>query len=504
MAIAAETFMVMADDSPEFDLLRKSLACSSTVGFDAEWKPRSDRLAPPEAPRSFPMVTLLQIACREALGSVTRVFLVDLLALDLPPLWDALRDVFESQAVLKLGFRFKQDLIYLSSTFAAHGCDRGFDKVEPFIDITSVHHYLKFGSLLEGKGPPKQSSSLATICEEVLGVALSKDLQCSDWSVRPLTEEQKRYAAADAYYLLEIFDVFRCKFSDQVKQSVNTPGAYPPNLTQGLKDLFRAPSVYGNVLGTKYGRAVDMINSSDSESTLPALLDTSLCKIIKKYGEKIILQESDRHPRTSKRRGRKPSSSTWKFEVPSGQFSDWEGPRPWDSSDGGDEIPRFLCDVMVEGLAKYLRCVGIDAAVPSVKKPEARQLIEQAYKEKRVILTRDAKLLKHRYLVGNQIYRVRSLIKKDQLMEVIETFKIKISEEQLMSRCTKCNGRFVQKPLTIEEAVAASKGFQVIPSCLFNKDLEFWQCTDCGQLYWEGTQYQNAVQRFINVCKLSD
>jgi hypothetical protein len=54
-----------------------------------------------------------------------------------------------------------------------------------------------------------------------------------------------------------------------------------------------------------------------------------------------------------------------------------------------------------------------------------------------------------------------------------------------MSRCTKCNGRFIQKPLTTEEAVEAAKGFQRIPDCLFNKNLEFWQCMECNQLYWE-------------------
>lgn len=56
-----------------------------------------------------------------------------------------------------------------------------------------------------------------------------------------------------------------------------------------------------------------------------------------------------------------------------------------------------------------------------------------------------------------------------------------------MSRCTKCNGRFIQKPLTAEEASEAAKGFQVIPNCLFDSNLEFWQCTDCNQLYWEVT-----------------
>ncbi|KAG8080707.1 hypothetical protein GUJ93_ZPchr0007g3291 [Zizania palustris] len=90
------------------------------------------------------------------------------------------------------------------------------------------------------------------------------------------------------------------------------------------------------------------------------------------------------------------------------------------------------------------------------------------------------------------------------IAEVIDTFQLKISEDQLMSRCTKCNGRFIQKPLTLDEAIEASKGFQIIPSCLFNRNLEFWKCTDCNQLYWEGTQYHNAVQKFLSVCNISD
>ena len=71
------------------------------------------------------------------------------------------------------------------------------------------------------------------------------------------------------------------------------------------------------------------------------------------------------------------------------------------------------------------------------------------------------------------------------ILQVIEIFQLKISEDQLMSRCTKCNGRFIQKPLTTEEAIEAAKGFQRIPNCLFDKNLEFWQCMDCNQLYWE-------------------
>lgn len=112
----------------------------------------------------------------------------------------------------------------------------------------------------------------------------------------------------------------------------------------------------------------------------------------------------------------------------------------------------------IEGLAKHLRCVGIDAALPSSKKPDPRfslfknktvilffygftlkyninismhyfrftvyrELLNQAYKEKRVLLTRDVKLLRYQYLAENQVYKVKSLLKNDQLLEVSSCFE---------------------------------------------------------------------------------
>ncbi|XLR53695.1 hypothetical protein S83_004367, partial [Arachis hypogaea] len=71
----------------------------------------------------------------------------------------------------------------------------------------------------------------------------------------------------------------------------------------------------------------------------------------------------------------------------------------------------------VEGLAKHLRCVGMDDAIPYSKKHEQRELIEQARREKRVLLTRYAKLLRYEYLINNQIYKVKSLLKNEQLLE---------------------------------------------------------------------------------------
>ncbi|KAG4969918.1 hypothetical protein AAZX31_13G062700 [Glycine max] len=493
--------LVTCTDSAEFALLSSALTRTSVVGLDAEWKP---------VRRLFPRVAVLQIACGDS-----AVFLLDLLSLPLSSLWAPLRELLLSPDILKLGFGFKQDLVYLSSTFASHG---GFDKVEPYLDIKSVYNHLQHNK----KHVPKQSKSLSTICAEVLGFSLSKELQCSDWSHRPLTEEQITYAAMDAHCLLDIFEVFQAKVVKEGDLILETTVLSNPDASLGLKELFQNHDMSDKVLRAHFSEALAIVQAttcSDTAQMIPLAggmiqksscwvtvpMDEVLLKVVKKYSDKILLKESDRKPKSSKKKGKKHSLFNGiSLEKHFEKSDEWRGTPPWDPLVGGNAYPKFLCDVMVEGLAKHLRCVGIDAAIPYSKKPEPRMLIEQAQKEKRVILTRDAKLLRHDYLTKNQIYRVKTLLKNEQLLEVIEAFQIKINEDQLMSRCTKCNGTFIQKPLTTEEAIEAAKGFQRIPNCLFNKNLEFWQCMDCHQLYWEGTQYHNAVQKFVDICKLSD
>ncbi|PHU23261.1 hypothetical protein BC332_08368 [Capsicum chinense] len=508
--------LVSSPNSPEFTHLTHSLTHSSLIGLDAEWKPNRTHHS------TFPTVSLLQIACQltgpDNSSVESPVFLVDLDSIPLQSIYQLIKDVFVSTNVLKLGFRFKQDLVYLSSTFCAHGCEPGFDKVEPFLDITSIYNTLQ--PRQAGRKLSKQTKSLATICQEVLGISLSKELQCSDWSQRPLTEEQMQYAAVDAHCLILIFEVFKAKVVTEGNSVENVTGVLLSQLDLGLKQILDMQQNSNKLCGIKFGEALEIVQAippgfyktvpaSDEKVTvlLPDRanrMDDVLLRIVRKYGDKILLSESDRKPKISRKKAKKSSGRVANTRSPTEGGEEWQGPPPWDVTSGGDGCPKFLCDVMVEGLAKHLRCVGIDAAVPYSKKPESRDLIEQACKEKRVLLTRDAKLLRHDYLLKNQIYRVKSLLKNDQLVEVIETFQLEITEDQLMSRCTKCNGKFIQKPLTTEEAVEAAKGFQVIPNCLFNKNLVFWQCMDCKQLYWEGTQYHNAVQKFVDVCKLNE
>jgi len=110
--VKLKVHLVTGTDTAEFRLLSEALGRSSVVGLDAEWKP---------ARRSSPTVSVLQIACGD-----WGVFVLDLLSIPLSSLWEPLRELLLCPDILKLGFGFKQDLTYLSSTFCSHG---GFDKV---------------------------------------------------------------------------------------------------------------------------------------------------------------------------------------------------------------------------------------------------------------------------------------------------------------------------------------------------------------------------------------
>lgn len=133
---AFKIHLVSSADSSEFTHLTRALTRSSLVALDAEWKPTRTQQS------CFPIVSLLQLACQlgprlvlsseespdESDDSVV-VFLVDLLSIPLSSIWELLRDLFVSPDILKLGFRFKQDMVYLSSTFSSNGCSLGFDRV---------------------------------------------------------------------------------------------------------------------------------------------------------------------------------------------------------------------------------------------------------------------------------------------------------------------------------------------------------------------------------------
>ncbi|BFI14520.1 uncharacterized protein MPTK1_5g03730 [Marchantia polymorpha subsp. ruderalis] len=443
------------------------------------------------------------------------IFILDLLAVPASAFGKVLKDVMVDPTVLKLGFGFKQDLINLRSTFPGPDSHCCFDKVDPYLDVGKLHRHLHENSssfMHRGKKIVVGGDGLASIAEAVLGLPLSKDMQCSNWEQRPLSEQQYDYAAADAYCLIAIFDALQVKASDSWFSPIEPEDDEVAEESQskvGVAELLCPPGALivnshggsASICQPKRGNAASMVEAAllSSSRNEPGGYKKSgpfpgeskilnIEKLTKRFGEKLII--TGRESSSSKRVRRKSRSCRAREHGKGKDLQDeadvqWVGPPPWDRSIGGDGVPKFLCDAMVEGLARQLRCVGIDAASPNSRKCEPRELVDIAEKEGRILLTRDAKLLRRRLVPASLAYRVRRQGKWDQLAEVIEIFKLSISEEQLLTRCTKCNGDFIPKALTGEEAVAQAPWSQVIPACALSNVDEFWQCAVCKHVYWQ-------------------
>jgi hypothetical protein len=132
--------------------------------------------------RQVEQVSLIQLAFRE--GCQLRVAVIDALAgLDL----DHLRPCLELRAVTKAIHNAAYDAVRLSRHFR--------------IRTSPIHDTM----LAARRGGEKRYSLLAQ-AHTHLGVQLDKSLQRGDWSRRPLTIKQLRYAAMDAACTLLLYE----------------------------------------------------------------------------------------------------------------------------------------------------------------------------------------------------------------------------------------------------------------------------------------------------------
>ncbi len=149
--------------------------------------------------------------------------------------------------------------------------------------------------------------------------------------------------------------------------------------------------------------------------------------------------------------------------------------------------PKFILDVHLGKLTKYLRILGFDCKYDT--NLTDHDIIFQAVDEKRIILTRDLGLLKNHLVTHG--YFIRSQQPKEQTLEVIRRFQLD-SLIKPFSRCTRCNTfiRAVPKELIIDRLEFRTKEYYD----------DFYQCSGCGWIYWKGSHYERMVM-FINDIK---
>ncbi|PWY54029.1 twitching motility protein PilT [Legionella qingyii] len=153
--------------------------------------------------------------------------------------------------------------------------------------------------------------------------------------------------------------------------------------------------------------------------------------------------------------------------------------------------PRFILDVHLGKLVKYLRLLGFDAIYENNLTDEF--IIQCSKKERRIILTRDVGILKNKSVThGHWMHNTNP---EKQVEEVLMQFHL-INQCNPFTRCLACNGllKNVKKTeVSGELSALTKKHYQT-----------FMQCESCKKVYWEGPHYiklKNWVKRILHTAR---
>ena len=147
-------------------------------------------------------------------------------------------------------------------------------------------------------------------------------------------------------------------------------------------------------------------------------------------------------------------------------------------------VSRFVLDVHLGKLARYLRLLGFDTLYRNDY--EDAELARLASAERRILLTRDRDLLKRAVVTHG--YYVRAVEPRRQVAEVVARLDL-YRAIQPLQRCARCNGLLA--------AASKQRVWERLPPETRRYIETFWECGECGHLYWEGSHMPH-IRRFID------
>jgi hypothetical protein len=140
-------------------------------------------------------------------------------------------------------------------------------------------------------------------------------------------------------------------------------------------------------------------------------------------------------------------------------------------------VTRFVADVHLGTLARYLRLLGFDTVWRNDLGDE--EIIDRALRERRIILTRDIGILRNGRVTHG--YFLRATEPVAQLQEVVRALQLG-PDFATYTRCLECNGQCV--PIARREAA------RDVPLQVFLVYRDFRRCSGCGRVYWPGSHLE--------------
>jgi len=149
------------------------------------------------------------------------------------------------------------------------------------------------------------------------------------------------------------------------------------------------------------------------------------------------------------------------------------------------EGTKFLVDRNLGSLARWLRLLGFDTMYPDIL--DDGELVKMAKREGRTLLTRDRNLASRNPAT---VYLVNAENLEGQLQEVVQVFHLSEKANPL-SRCSLCNGSVAP--------VEKDKVRDVVPQKVLDFQQDYWQCSECGKVYWQGSHWGRMKEKLQKV-----
>lgn len=151
---------------------------------------------------------------------------------------------------------------------------------------------------------------------------------------------------------------------------------------------------------------------------------------------------------------------------------------------------------MASQVARWLRTIGVDVVTwnaeqhsgsGSSNQSHRAKLLAFAAKEHRIILTRDTQLASRRDAGACLV--LSSDICYKQFREIKTQFGLYARKEGSASRCARCNAT---EFITIDVDYVRSQTREEIQTKVLDSVTNFWMCTQCEKIYWEGPKYSSS------------
>jgi uncharacterized protein len=155
---------------------------------------------------------------------------------------------------------------------------------------------------------------------------------------------------------------------------------------------------------------------------------------------------------------------------------------------------KFIADENVGKLAKRLRLLGFDTLF--FKGEDDGNMIQTALAEKRIVITRDTRILERKPVAGGKVKTL--LIQTDNVDEqtawILNELDL-IEYAHPFTLCIECNAPLVR--------ISRSQAKERVPPYVWQNHDEFVECRSCRRVYWKGTHWA-AMRRLLRQIKIID